>query len=257
MEKQTDQNFKKVMRIGTIKTYGGRGASVYIEAELKDGKLSLHGCIGPTSNGNALGGCGQIDMEFAHRNSADNDKRYTHPIKPNEIKFVNGWTVNKWFDLLDIWQKWHMNDMQPGCEHQTAEGWGKEELTYYKYKLNSAAWNKQREIQKKAESQLAQTGKATVTTEEQEILNLPYTINIAEEKKAELTEFLKNYTEEGKETKTAGWIYPKDHPKGVLGKPCPVCGYKYGTAWRKTEIPKEVIEKLQSFPNTDKDPAWV
>ena len=30
--------------------------------------------------------------------------------------------------LLAIWQRWHLNDMRAGCEHQRAEGWDKRPL---------------------------------------------------------------------------------------------------------------------------------
>ena len=162
---------KKIMRIGTVKTWGGRGASVYIKAEIGEGVLSISGVIGPLSSGNALGGCGQIDMEFAHRDSKDNDGRYSEYIKPKDINFASGWNAENWYDLLDVWKEWHLNDMQAGCKHQRKLGWD-------------------------------------------------------------------SYDE---------------HPS----EPCPVCGYKYGTAWLKKELPQMVIDFLKALPNTDKQPAWV
>jgi len=54
-----------------------------------------------------------------------------------------------------------------------------------------------------------------------------------------------------------GWVRPDEHPDGLLTRPCPVCGYKYGTAWLTEEVPPEVIEFLQSLPVTDVTPAWV
>ena len=59
------------------------------------------------------------------------------------------------------------------------------------------------------------------------------------------------------ETKMLGWLYPKDHPEGLLAKPCPVCGYKYGTAWKTEEVPQEVIDWLFILPDTKVQPAWV
>lgn len=53
------------------------------------------------------------------------------------------------------------------------------------------------------------------------------------------------------------WVSPKEHKDGLLGKPCPVCKYKYGTAWLTKEVPKPVIKFLESLPETDKNPAWV
>lgn len=37
------------------------------------------------------------------------------------------------------------------------------------------------------------------------------------------------YEVERRETKPIGKITVDQHPEGMLGKPCPVCGHKYGT----------------------------
>lgn len=44
-----------------------------------------------------------------------------------------------------------------------------------------------------------------------------------------------------------GWVSPQEHPEGLLGKPCSWCGYKYGTAWLKEEIPQNVIDEILSW----------
>ena len=59
------------------------------------------------------------------------------------------------------------------------------------------------------------------------------------------------------ETKILGWLYPEDHPDGILCKPCPVCGYKYGTSWKKEDVPEDVVEWLFSLPDSEVKPAWV
>lgn len=41
-----------------------------------------------------------------------------------------------------------------------------------------------------------------------------------------------------------GWIRPEEHTAGLLTKPCPVCGYKYGSAWLSEPLPKEVEEEV-------------
>jgi hypothetical protein len=164
---------KKIMRIGTIGTGNGRRASIFIKAELKEGNLSISGVIGPLSSGNALGGCGQISMEFEHRNAEDNDTRYSNLIKASSIKYAAGWDKEKWLDLLDIWEKWHLNNLKAGCEHQRALGWDK-----------------------------------------------------------------------------GGY---DQHPS----EPCPVCGYKYGSAWRRVEVPQDVINFLETLPDSDKQPSWI
>lgn len=57
---------------------------------------------------------------------------------------------------------------------------------------------------------------------------------------------------DGKKEK-AGWV----RPEGLLCKPCPVCGYEYGSAWLKREVPEEILEYLKNLPETVKKPAWV
>lgn len=57
--------------------------------------------------------------------------------------------------------------------------------------------------------------------------------------------------------KTLGWLHPSEHPDGILGRPCPVCGYQYGHEWKKEEVPQEVIDWLFNLPTTTITPAWV
>lgn len=59
------------------------------------------------------------------------------------------------------------------------------------------------------------------------------------------------------EVKTLGWLRPEEHPDGLLCRPCPVCGYKYGSAWKKEEVPQDVINWLFNLPDTTVQPAWV
>jgi hypothetical protein len=49
----------------------------------------------------------------------------------------------------------------------------------------------------------------------------------------------------------------EEHHEGLLCKPCPVCGYKYGSEWRKRSVPEHVLEFLRGLPDTKKKPAWV
>jgi hypothetical protein len=116
----------KVLNIGKVKC-GNINRNVFISVKIIDGRLSISGVIGPFSSGNAAGGCGQIDMEFKHRFAKNDDKRTRHLITPDEIIFEKEWNAEKWFDLLDVWEKWHLNDMRSGCEHQRAFGWTYEE----------------------------------------------------------------------------------------------------------------------------------
>lgn len=45
--------------------------------------------------------------------------------------------------------------------------------------------------------------------------------------------------------------------RSQVGDPCPTCGYKYGTAWLREDVPDEVLAELAAFPETEVEPAWV
>jgi hypothetical protein len=59
------------------------------------------------------------------------------------------------------------------------------------------------------------------------------------------------------EKKAAGWVRFDKHPGGLIGKPCPVCGYEYGSAWNKSDVPDDVLAWLCNLPDTKITPAWV
>lgn len=254
---------KKIIRIGKVPC-NSRKVDLFISIELTDGKLSISGVEGPRSNGDAAGSCGQVDMGYAHRNPADNDRRYTSPTAPAEIDFAPGWTADKWLDLLDVWHKWHLNDMKPGCEHQTGPEWDtQKELTIYHWQLADNILFLRREAKRSA-AQAIKSGVAFVpTAEHTRAANLPDSAT-TETDCAPSSDYVANgphYTgdhyNKASEVKTAGWVYPKEHSGGLLCKPCPVCGYKYGAEWRKVEVPASVIAFIESLPDADAVPAWV
>ncbi len=59
------------------------------------------------------------------------------------------------------------------------------------------------------------------------------------------------------ERKYLSWVLPKDHSEGLLTRECPICGYKYGTAWKTESVPESVLEWLIALPVTSVDPAWI
>lgn len=43
----------------------------------------------------------------------------------------------------------------------------------------------------------------------------------------------------------AGWVRFTEHtPNGILCKPCPICGYKYGTRWNAVNIPEKDFKRI-------------
>lgn len=95
----------------------GPDGRVFVEIELhhrndhtedqSERELSIAGVEGPKRNGDARGGCGQIVDSLA-----------------DIYELSEGWTPEMVAKLADVWNRWHLNDMKAGCEHQRAAGWG-------------------------------------------------------------------------------------------------------------------------------------
>jgi hypothetical protein len=166
-------DFIKVVNPGKIEITG-RLREVFVEIVYKEGRLSLHGVVGPWHSGNCAGKSGQISDSLF-----------------DITQYTIGWDKKSIATLAILWSMWHLNDLNPGCIHQDE-------------------WDADKEL----------------------VL-------------------------ENGEMKLAGHVYPKESPEGLLGKPCPVCGYKYGTAWLKREVPEKVLRILSGLPETKKKPAWV
>lgn len=119
----------------------------------------------------------------------------------DRITWAPAWSRERAAQLLDVWERWHLNDLRPGCEHQRAEGWDKRPIDPSK--------------------PLDAYGK-----------HVP-----------------------GKDAHTWNmltWITPVEHPDGLLGKPCPTCGYKYGSAWIYELPPPEVLAFIEKIIRDDR-----
>jgi hypothetical protein len=143
--------------------------------------------------------------------------------------------------FCDIWERWHLNDMRPWCVHQRQLGWdeeAKETITLYHY----------RRI------------KGVDATQE---ANLAYFLDTYEPLSPELSEYYEPYSPlvprggRTTEQEMRGWVRYEKSPLGILCKPCPVCGYKYGSSWMREDVPDDVIEWLFSLPDSRKRPTWI
>lgn len=88
-----------------------RQVSVFIKIEFENGKLSITGVEGPLKSGNCLGSCGQIGKHYSEYEN---------------LNWSKGWNKTKYIQFLFLWETYHLNDMQAGCEHQRALGWDKD-----------------------------------------------------------------------------------------------------------------------------------
>lgn len=224
---------------------GKRWYEAYAEIEYENGNLSIHGVVGPMLSGNCMGSAGQC----------------VEKIRAGEP--TEKWDKEMLQKFCDIWDRWHLNDMNPCCEHQRELGWlekARENVTLYHFRLKREVLDAQKEAEKAAIAAL-KAGKPFYPTKEQtRVANLAHSIVTSDmyapeeyEPKKPLYPGDTGLTE----TKALGCLRPEEHPEGLLCRPCPVCGYKYGHSWKKEEVPEEIIEWLFNLPKTKRKPAWV
>lgn len=219
----------KVLNIGTLDE-----RKLEIEVKIHDGNLSIVG------NSRYFGG--QINDELRER--------------IDEINFNNEWNREKFLKLLDIWDEWHLNDMHPECEHQRKLGWdkeGKDTVQRYTFTLSADTIRKRGKLEEEIISAFLCQEEVENTKERRELLSMPYrkviytndieaSINIIDSMKA------KGYDYDGVELVARGWIsYSESQKYGILEKPCPVCGYGYGTGWKRVELPSDVVSFLEGL----------
>ena len=239
---------KKIINPCKCKTYNGRQVNAFACIEFKNERLSITGVVGPISNGNCYGSCGQCIDEI----------RQGTPTQD--------WTREMLNTFCDIWEQWHLNDMRPYCKHQKELGWDKkasEKVTLYNYKLSHEVARKQREIREMTLKALKNGTTFTPTDEQVKYANLEYSFQTYKEIDAKLTKLYEprkpiySGDKGATETKALGWLYENEHPEGLLCKPCPVCGYKYGTSWVRENVPEDVLKWLSRLPSTKIEPAWI
>lgn len=237
----------KIVRPGVL----GSDGSVFARIEFNEGRLSVSGVVGPLSNGNARGSCGQIIMSFKEYDGRGYCSLADITLAPN-------WTPDLLKAFFDIWDRWHLNDMRANCEHQKGAEWDtSKKIELVSYGFTQAAYDERSNARYLA-AVAAEKGEVAQLTERQRAMVASdhwfKTIYSPPDADSPLSGC---YEVKKRETKTAGWVRHEEHPDGLLGKPCAVCGYKYGTAWKREEVPASVIAFLQSLPETDVTPAWV
>lgn len=217
--------YKKTVNIG--KDEDNNTLTITIELREKaEGKIELS-MTGQADNPRRRDAayCGQIEDELQ-------DQLDRHALKLTIPE-------SRLYRMLEIWGRYHLNDMRPGCEHQ--RDWENRQIVVTTWSLNSATSSEQRKIKADWEKRLAAGETVTATEEEKHLANLPYFVTGAVEPP---TQYYERYKEE---TKYTGHTYPKEHPEGFLCKPCPVCGYKYGSAWLYEPIPQDIIDEIKTW----------
>jgi hypothetical protein len=147
--------------------------------------------------------------------------------------------------IYRLWQLYHLNDMHPECEHQHNIGWqdiAKTPVVVREYFRTHETIRICDDIKNKIIDYAKQQKSYIPTDEEVKYLNLePYPKTYDEELNDP------HYKLHKTEIKTRGWLSYSDTPLGLLGKPCPVCNYKYGTSWIKFDIPENDLNEIKEL----------
>lgn len=169
---------------------------------------------------------------------------------------------------------WNLNDMHPGCEHQESLGWGNgftvavtnsswtpAQQKYYEMReerrVNKAAsklvseWRALRSHAPAQEAKKLMVGKGSGTLSLHDLECFYGVMRSAGHTDALLQVARKHVLDAGTVEKFLGEVYVDS-----LGAPCPECGYAYGTAWLKREIPREVLREIRELSKLKSDPPW-
>ncbi len=92
--------------INPVKTIDGQA---FCEINYNYDKLSIHGVIAPLKNGNCRGSCGQM----------------YDSLLADIVSYNEGWNKELVAQFVEVWKKWHLNDMQAGTpkQMQAIEDW--------------------------------------------------------------------------------------------------------------------------------------
>ena len=187
-----------------------------------------------------------IDIEYTHdgRLSISGDCRKTGRYAEGSSGQCQD-TMLEWFPeskrLYDLWERWHLNDMHAGCEHQRAEWDVSEDVELYTHTLDSETLGAKNAAESRAAEALKKGERVQYTKAELALVNSRYSITSDNALPPH------GYKQSKCETKKAGWLRYDEHPKGLLSKPCGTCGYKYGSKWLYEAVPAEVLAELEAM----------
>ncbi len=246
--------FNKILYLGTQPEYKNNTpdfpAKVFCKVKVEDklGKglmLSISGVVHPYSNGDCLGSCGQIYDSL------------------NINQFATGWdqeTLNK---FVDIWRKYHLNDMKAYTPDMLAQGWDKlasKPINKYSFGVTDENRTKKDKLKEAIVQHAIEDKQLSLSSSDKRLLTSNNYLDVYAYELPNAPEFMElqlDYrTKQPKiEAKTLGWVNVEEHPDGLLGKE--LNGLKYGHAWYFHEIPDEVLQWLYKLPDSELKPAWI
>jgi hypothetical protein len=182
----------------------------------------------------------------------------------HEITPATGWNHAMIARLLEVWDEYHLNDMKAYDLEMKAAGWDKLARTPmhgYAFTLTKEAMAAKSAAKEAAMLALRKGETFTPTPEQVTAATLAYEVTCWEyadrpEPSAPGTAYerARDYRTgaiKHPERKTLGWVYPKEHPDGLLGRKLRADGPGYGSNWYTHPIPVDVVQWLHDLPAGD------
>lgn len=242
------------------------------EIEIRPGgELSICATVSDTAGGYQGGQCLDTLKAEAYRIAAE----------PGGVRLMDDHTLGH---LLTIWHAWHGNHMRAGCEHQRRRWNISDPITTKSYSIDDDTLRRIQRGSKLAELSDSNPDAARlhflalysirphhwqeIGDDEAEGIARRFEI-VTEAESIAYAQVLARQSQglswkwKGKHrgcyftpkppvmvravTRLSGWVTPEEHPDGKLGKPCETCGYKYGSAWLREELPPEIVAELRGI----------
>lgn len=180
--------------------------------------------------------------------------------------YALGWSAELAAAFKAAWKAWHLNGTRAGCEHQRALGWkicpghtSQEPFHVEVVERLQEQENEARQAKKDAETLRRLCTDHDITGPLWSgMIDLAAKLDdAADAVKAKLPKLGEGPSKMyGTSRPTISYRCGQSErfpmPCGqpdALSKPCPECGYKFGTSWLFEEVPAEVVEFLDSLPS--------
>lgn len=151
-------------------------------------------------------------------------------------------------EIYRFWTMYHLNGMKAACEHQREAGWEEiamETVTAHVYTMTLEAITEKNAATRRIIEAANRGEPVTATEEERKALAREYEITCYnDETPAEIGKYYK--LDRTKEERLGG-LKEEEHPRGLLCRPCPICGYRYGTSWIYSPIPEKDLARIREI----------
>ena len=158
-----------------------------------------------------------------------------------------GWDAAKLARLRELWERWHLNSLRAGCEHQRAAGWGAREVTARQYALTPTAATQRRQLSDAILDAAKRGAPVELTDDERALLAIDHMFTLyGDDAPPDAAAPFVALRRESV-VRATHVLHSESAAHGLLCKPCPVCGYKYGSVWLTEALPGAVLDELRAL----------